>query len=214
MSEPVKPRRRYDSSRRQAQAQNTRLRILEAAYALFTERGFAGTTIAAIAAAADVAEETIYATFKTKVAILDAALQRAVVGADAGAFLDQPGPAAVKAAKSQRAQVEIFAQDMAARMARVAPLIAVLQDAAKTEPDLASFYDQIHANRLKGLSRFVDALRANGALAVERAVANQTVWALASPELYTLLMRGLGWDAAAYAGWLRGMILAALVPAR
>jgi AcrR family transcriptional regulator len=214
MSEPVKSRRRYDSSRRQAQAQNTRLRILEAAHALFIERGFAGTTIAAIAAAGDVAEETIYATFKTKVAILDAALQRAVLGADAGAFLDQPGPAAVKAARSQRAQVEIFAQDMAARMARVAPLMGVLQDAAKSEPELARFYDRIHANRLLGLSRFVDALRANGTLALEREAANQTVWALASPELYTLLSRNLGWDAAAYADWLQGMILAALIPAR
>ena len=60
MSDDVKPRRRYDSTRRQAQAARTRQDILAAAHDLFLERGYAGTTLAAIAKAAGVVVETVY----------------------------------------------------------------------------------------------------------------------------------------------------------
>jgi len=51
---PVKPRRRYDSARRAEQARQTRNAIIETARQLFLRDGFAGTTIAAIAAEARV----------------------------------------------------------------------------------------------------------------------------------------------------------------
>ena len=54
MSSPVKPRRRYDSTRRQEQAQHNRSAVLQAARQLFLERGFAATTMPAIASAAGV----------------------------------------------------------------------------------------------------------------------------------------------------------------
>ncbi len=53
MPEDVKPRR-YDSTRRQAQAAQTRKDILTAAHQVFLERGYTGATIASIAQAADV----------------------------------------------------------------------------------------------------------------------------------------------------------------
>src|SRR2546425_8645992 len=51
----VKPPRRYDSTRRRAQAAQTRQDILKAALQLFLEGGYAGTTINDVAAAAGVA---------------------------------------------------------------------------------------------------------------------------------------------------------------
>src|SRR5512138_1891149 len=60
------PKREYDSSRRQAQASETRRRILEAAHKLFMERGYAGATAEAIASEAGVSAQTIYAIFKNK----------------------------------------------------------------------------------------------------------------------------------------------------
>ena len=41
--------RPYSSTRRQAQAAQTRADVLDAAIALFNERGWSGTTLAAIA---------------------------------------------------------------------------------------------------------------------------------------------------------------------
>jgi len=52
MPQPVKGRRVYDSPRRREQARATRKAILDAARALFTERGYVATTIDAIAATA------------------------------------------------------------------------------------------------------------------------------------------------------------------
>ena len=63
-------RAKYHSERRQEQAESTRQAILDAARALFIERGYAGTTVADIAAAARVAVPTVYASVGTKPAIL------------------------------------------------------------------------------------------------------------------------------------------------
>src|SRR5918996_553496 len=70
MPEPVK--RRYDSSRRQAQAAATRSDILDAAQRLFEERGYAATTMEAIAAGAGVALKTVYVAFESKSGLLRA----------------------------------------------------------------------------------------------------------------------------------------------
>ena len=59
-------KRPYRSPLREAQAAATRTRILDAALDTFLERGYAGTSVAAIARAAGVSPETVYATFGTK----------------------------------------------------------------------------------------------------------------------------------------------------
>ena len=68
MSEVVK--RQYDSTWRQEQARETRLRIIQAAHNLFVSKGYGSTTIADIARAAGVAVETVYAAFRNKHTVL------------------------------------------------------------------------------------------------------------------------------------------------
>lgn len=51
---------------RERKKQQTRERIIEAAYELFAERGYQATTVADIAAAADIAPRTFFAYFPTK----------------------------------------------------------------------------------------------------------------------------------------------------
>src|ERR671929_1339473 len=71
MSHAVK-KRRYDSTRRQEQAAQTRRAILAAAQRLFERDGYAATTMAAIAAEAGVALKTVYIAFETKSGVLRA----------------------------------------------------------------------------------------------------------------------------------------------
>jgi len=52
MTSPAKPRRSYDSPRRREQAAETRELILSEAQRLFERDGYAGSSVAAIAAAA------------------------------------------------------------------------------------------------------------------------------------------------------------------
>src|SRR5690349_16921128 len=118
----MSPTRKYDSTRRQAQARQTRLQIAEAARTLFFERGYAGTSIEAIAEGAGVAPETIYATFKNKRNILSFVFDIAIGGDDENIrLLDRPDPQAVMNETDQYRQLSMFAQGITQILHRAAP---------------------------------------------------------------------------------------------
>lgn len=73
-------KRAYRAPRRQAQAEATRHAVLSAAHDLFLEKGYAATSIRAVAAAADVSEQTIYKAFGDKPSLLVAVGMRVVSG--------------------------------------------------------------------------------------------------------------------------------------
>ena len=210
MSGDVK--RPYRSVRRREQAEQTRVRVLDAAARVFVERGFDAATVNAISAAADVSPETVYARFGNKRALLVELITHAARGSGSSPILDQKGPQAVAAETDQRKQLQIFAADVVLRLERVGPLIAVLAGAAQAEPDLAGLLEEIHARRRKNLRAFVDALAANGPLLVDADAALDTVWALASPELHRLVTVTRGWSRARYVGWLAATLGNALIP--
>src|SRR5262245_26062302 len=76
----VKKRRRYDSRGRKEKAESSRAQILAVARRAFLEQGYAATTIAEIALAADVSSETIYKTFGGKAGLVRAIHERALEG--------------------------------------------------------------------------------------------------------------------------------------
>jgi AcrR family transcriptional regulator len=210
MPEPVKPRRPYTSERRRESALRTRQRILDAAAARFVEHGFAGTTIAAIAADAETAAETVYAAFGSKVALLGEVVSAAARGAADTAILEQEGPARVAAATSQREQLELFALDISERLARTGPLLGAVAGAAPAEPELAALLARIHEGRLQNLRSVPVLLARNGPLRVDPEAAAETIWALASPDLYLLLTGTRGWSRERYATWLADTLEAVL----
>src|SRR5579864_6077636 len=97
MAKAVK--RRYDNTRRLAQVGATRLRVIEAAKAVFIDNGYPGTTLESVADAAGVPLPTLYRLFGSKRALLSAVLETSFVGDDEPvAFADRP---AVQAALSE-----------------------------------------------------------------------------------------------------------------
>src|SRR5260370_12805331 len=74
--------RRYRSSLRDAQARRTRRRVLDAATAVFLDRGYGGATIRVVAAGAMVSVPTVEALFGTKARLLKAAIDVAIAGDD------------------------------------------------------------------------------------------------------------------------------------
>ena len=203
-------RRPYRSGRRREQAEETRVRVLDAAGALFEERGYTGASIAAIAAAAGVSEETIYARFGTKRALLGELVARAVRGADPRPVPEQEGPRTLAAASDQREQLRLFAADIAERLERAGPLVTLI-GAARAEPELAELLERIHGERLTSLRVVVDALLSNGPLRLAEKEALDTVWALTSPELHQLLVRVRGWSRSRYSAWLADSLAALLL---
>src|SRR5690348_3141604 len=108
MNRPVK--RPYSSERRREQAEHTRQRVFDAAESLFAEVGFERASVTAIAEAAAVSPETIYARFGNKRTLLGELVRRAVRGDDAAPVLEQSGPRAVAASSDQHEQIRLFAR--------------------------------------------------------------------------------------------------------
>jgi TetR/AcrR family transcriptional regulator, regulator of autoinduction and epiphytic fitness len=211
MAEPVK--RRYRSERRQEQADQTRLRVLDAADVVFRQRGYERASIAAIATEAGVADETIYAHFKNKRTLLGELVQRAVRGRDPRPVPEQSAPRALVDVPDQQEQLRLFAADIVQRLERAAPLVALVGEAARGEPELAELLERLHGRRLRNLRTLVDALAANGPLRLSVDAATETVWVLTSPELHQLLVRQRGWSRRRYTTWLvRSLEALLLVP--
>src|SRR5829696_2019804 len=73
---PAMVKRPYRSPLRASQAEATRRRILDAGLMLFATRGYPTTSVSAIARAAGVSPETIYASVGSKRGIIDALLEQ------------------------------------------------------------------------------------------------------------------------------------------
>jgi AcrR family transcriptional regulator len=212
MTHNANHRRRYHSERRRQQAEQTRSLVLQAAASLFAERGYEGASIAAVAERAGVSPETVYSHFGNKRTLLGELMRRSVRGADPRPVPEQAGPRAVEAATDQREQLRLFASDIVNRLERGGPLLAVVAEAARSDPELARLHATMHADRLRNLGVLIDALVANGPLRLDRDDATETVWALASPELHQLLTRGRGWARQHYCDWLASSLARLLLP--
>lgn len=206
--------RKYDSTRRQAQARQTRLQITEAARALFFERGYAGTTIEAIAEKAAVAPETIYAIFKNKRNVLSFLFDISVGGDDEDIrLIDRPDPQAVFAETDQRRQLTLFARDITKILHRAAPVFEILRIAAKTEPEIAELVQHLLKERMDNMTMVAKHVAANGPLreGLDRERAAEMIWSMTSPELYLLLRRDRGWSDEQYAEWLAETLIRLLL---
>src|SRR5260221_7840909 len=113
--------RRYRSSLRDAQARRTRRRVLDAATAVFLDRGYGGATIRAIADGAKVSVPTVEALFGTKARLLKAAIDVAIAGDDEPvAVLDRGWAADARQAGTAEEFLSVVAGVVAAAQARSA----------------------------------------------------------------------------------------------
>jgi AcrR family transcriptional regulator len=210
------PKREYDSSRRQAQANETRRQILEAARKLFMERGYAGATAEAIAAEAGVAAQTIYAIFKNKKRILISLMNVSPTTGveDLTPMAERANVQAVAQEHDQRRQLQMFARVVANNLDQVAVVSEILTDAAKTEPDLDRILQKLNRQRLEHMTLAVQQVAAHGSFRekIDEVYARDIVWTLTSVEVFLLLTRDRGWSKESYAQWLAEMLIRALLP--
>jgi AcrR family transcriptional regulator len=201
MSKSVKPRsRRYRSTLRAEQAGLTRKRVLDAAAALFLERGYTGTTVAAVAASADVAPETIYASFSGKRGLLEGVIEEAITpeGVPHDASLVD-----VAALPTARERLRGFVRFCVDTLARTSPFHIVIRGAGDSEEFAVALRARLLAERLANNRRQLrgligDALRPG--ISAEQAA--QRFCALTSPELHHLLLSELAWTRKSYEEWI------------
>jgi AcrR family transcriptional regulator len=207
----VKPPR----DRRARQVAATRARIVEAAGRLFADRGYAATTIDAVAGEADVAVETVYARFKNKRNLLAAYLDVSIVGdAEPVPLLERPDVQAVSAATDQREQVQLLARVMRGVLERNAPVQAALRSAVGADPELDALAAEDDKRRKVTQRAFAEILSSREPLrdGVSIRDATDTISALANPENYAYLTRRRGWTPARYERWLAESLTLLLLP--
>ena len=201
MPGPVK--RRYDATRRRQAAARTREAILDAARQLFTERGYAATPMTAIADRAGVALDTIYASVGRKPELARLLIETAISGTDQAIPAEQRDYVrAIQAAPDADTKIAIYAAAVAAIAPRLALVLAIIQEAARDEPELARLWDQIAERRAANMRRFVADLATTAPLRLDPDQAADIVWATNSAEMYQLLVGQRGWSPQRYEGFL------------
>ena len=205
-----------DTSRApQARTRLARRAVLDAARTLFLERGYGATTIEGISVASEIPQATVYRLFSSKQGILKALLDTSVAGDD------EPVPVA------ERSHVRSLLdatrpEDSLARLAaisvdintRTAPIYRILVSAASSDTDAAAILDELTRQRQEGQGRVATALARTKALrtGVSARDAGDLIHALASPELYHLLVRDRAWAPERYQRWLAEALARQLLP--
>jgi AcrR family transcriptional regulator len=196
-------RRRYDSSRRQADAQARQQRVLTVASELFLAHGYGATSIDQIARAAGVSSQSIYATFESKAGILERAVHLARTGDAAGSVSASAEGAAVLEQPDLQSRCRAIAALLRKVYERSAALTAIVEQAAATDPALAILHERFRVQRRAAVEALsADVPTKDLRKGRTRAEAMDTMTFLAAAHTYTELVDGMGWTPARYETWL------------
>jgi AcrR family transcriptional regulator len=203
--------------RRQRRARQTRRSILAAAHELFVRQGYARTTIRQIADQADVAWQTVYAVFGGKPAILSAVFDIAIAGDDEPLpVYERPFVQAISDARDPRDKARIFAHHLRGTSARIAPVLAVIESAAATDPEIADLWHGLLDQLLQGMTMAANGFHQQGALGPGLSVARAAdiLWFYAGPWAYRGLVTGRGWTLDEYEAWIGDTLYTQLMDPR
>lgn len=204
MKTPVKRRRAYDSPRRREQAQATRRVVIDAARALFVERGYVATTMDAIAGRATVSPETVYAVFGTKRALLSELVDVSIAGDEnAAPILKQGWVQEMRDDPDPRRRLAILVRNGLAILERRAPVDEVVRGAAAADPDIAALWQRGKAQRYAGQRELLRVVvgKADLRAGIDLETAADVLFAIGSPEIYRLLVVDRGWSGSRFERW-------------
>jgi AcrR family transcriptional regulator len=198
------------------QAEATRRRIVEAATTLFLRDGFVTTTMAAVAKQAGVAVQTLYLSYGSKTAILQAAFDHALRGPGATTdvvesewvqqVLDEPdGPSALR----------LFCERSSDVIGRAAPLFDVIR-AAAADPEVGDLLSYNKRLRYEGFRLVADALtdREGFDPSLSASDALGILYGVLSEDTYLLMVEEHGWTRERWTAWAFESTRAQLFPVR
>jgi AcrR family transcriptional regulator len=206
MAKAVKgPRRAYRSRLRADQAQETRRRVLEAALQLFVERGYAGTTVTAVADHAGVSPETIYLALGGKRGLLEGVMD--ITGPHGSVAEDDQWWHMVAQLPSASERLDKMVEYSCRILGRTRPIHAIIRGAADKEAFAAAMGQRLLQERLNNQTqRIRHYLGEHLKPGLSVAEAGERYCALSSPELYHVLTVDFGWTADQHREWLTQLV--------
>ncbi|GBF06305.1 transcriptional regulator, TetR family [Deinococcus aerius] len=192
---------------RQRQALATQGLIVDAARALFLQRGYAATTIDDIARGAGVAVSTVYSVFGNKRGIFRA-IREAWHQTSRQRDLTQEALMQEEPAR----RLELMAHLTRRQWETGAEMVQIYQSAAKSDPEANAELQRALAGRRSGQRHFIEksAHMLRPGLGVERASA--VLQALTLFEVYRELVGEAGWTPDEYEVWLARTLQQQLLP--
>ncbi|MFI6165648.1 TetR/AcrR family transcriptional regulator [Nocardia sp. NPDC051052] len=200
-------RRRYDSLRRTAQAQQTSADIARAARTLFVAKGWAATTVRDVAREAGVSVPTIYAAYGNKNGLTWALTDAADLSADLSRLL-----AELESAPEPPRQLAAMVAYDRRLFERAGEVIVLLREAGRTEPELAQAYREARA-RADDAHRQVLSTWPPGALrsSIDLQTALDIYAAICNIDVYTELISERGWSSEQVEKWWCTMVIRELL---
>jgi AcrR family transcriptional regulator len=206
-------KRTYQSTLRGAQAQSTREAVIAAAGRLFSEQGYAATSIDDIAAAAGVSRATVFTSVGGKPKLLKTALDVAIVGDDEPVPLpERPRSKAIRAERDPRKYLALYAEMVTEMDGRMAGIHEALRGAAGADPDARALWESHLAQHRQGAANVVADLMRKGGLkrGLDAAAAADIVWLL-GPGTYHMLVQRRGWSPKRFQAWLTETFISQLL---
>jgi AcrR family transcriptional regulator len=205
--------RTYHSPARAEAARETRRRIVGAARELFESRGYAGTTIDAVAEAAGVSRRTVFLSVGSKAELLKTAWDWGVVGDDEPVpMADRPHVLAMQQVTDPTELIRLWVDQVLGVADRLAPLEVVLNRAVDADAEAAALRARIDVERRGGARMFVSHLASVGGLRDGLSVdeATDVCWILMNPLLQARLRTERGWSRQSVEEWLVRITTASL----
>jgi AcrR family transcriptional regulator len=171
--------------------------------------------MAALAEHAGVAVQTIYNTVGNKAAVLDLVLDVAASGPDAPTPVRTLMEERAATVESATGLVDLLADWFADVHPRIAPVLRMISEAAVADPAVARLERARERQRYDHYRLAAAEIAARAGLTdgttLDEAAA--TIWSLAHPVSYRLLVEEAGWTREAYTSWLRRQLTKTLLDA-
>lgn len=209
--------RSYDRSGRLRSSGERQLRVADVAAQLLVERGYAATTVADIAQAAQVSVPWLYKVFGPKPKMVKRVYDLLLAGdLDPVPIAARPAFRALASETDPQMVVQRYASISRDLVSRMGPLAAALLAAGHSgHGDVAALAETLGRERYFGATAVSDHLAGLGALAPGLTLeeARDIVWTLISPEVYRMLVLERHWSESGYESWLTRTMTAALLEA-
>ena len=160
----------------------------------------------AIAQAAGIALDTVYASVGKKPALFALLVEGAISGADIAIPAEERDYVqAIRVEADAVRKLAIYASALRRIQERLAPLFRVLQEAATTDEGLRELWNGIAERRARNMRFLAKDLAETGRLRGDLSIDTvaDVLWTMNSPEYYLLLVEERGWQPEEFEVWLK-----------
>lgn len=201
-------KRVYVSKERDAQAAETRSRILSSAKKLFQSDGFELVTIEKLAQSAKVSAQTIYALFQSKRGILRALMDEAFPSEQHAALVEK-----VKLEKSAKKRLFIAAKISRQLYDAERAQMDVFRGASVLAPEFKELEKELEQQRYLRLEESIRVLGREKSLikGLTESTAHDIFWAFTGRDMYRMFVIERGWSSEKYEKWLGQLLIKTLV---